>query len=366
MPFQAVYPDMSLVSSSDSFFATVKSQYPEYFKSGFFKKAAQDGIYVCSISNKVGDYVGIIAAGHIKDFLEGRVLKHEDTIASKEQQMMHLVLQNRAMVKPILLAYEGVKEIDSLLHTVMKGEPFLSIDFEESGEHHQLWAINDGNTLQRLQALFEQKVKRSYIADGHHRSSTSLSLYQTDHHVYDKESVKGVLCIYFPFRELRIYDYNRVVEAFQEVNPVKFVVMLSKYCKIKPINGEAKPGKKHTMTMLLQKQWYRLRWKKSVLKAARRSKAVTLDAELFNTYVLGSLLDITNVREDPRLTYVDGVSGLTGVTAEVSKHKNRVGFCLYPVSKEELKKAADHDQVLPPKSTWFEPRVKNGMIVKEL
>ena len=367
MPFQAVYPDMSLVSSADSFFSTVKSQYPEYSQSGFFKKSAQDGIYICSIRSEIGSHLGLIVANHIKDFIEGKVLKHENTIAAKEQQMMHLVLQNRAMVKPILLAYTGVSEIDELLASITETEsPFLTIPFAKDGEIHRLWAVNDGIVVERLRKLFEQKVKKSYIADGHHRSATSISLYHTNHHVYDRESVKGVLCIYFPFKELKIYDYNRVVEAFHDVSPVRFAVLLSQYCKIEPLKHASKPTKKHTMTMLLDKRWYVVKWKKKILKQANRKKEVMLDADLFNEYVLAKLLDITNVREDPRLKYVDGVSGVEGVVGETAKNKYRVGFCLFPVSIEELKQAADNGQVLPPKSTWFEPRVKNGMIVKEL
>lgn len=190
-------------------------------------------------------------------------------------------------------------------------------------------------------------------------------MFDNTQHLYDRESMKAVLTVYFPFNQLKIYDYNRVIEVFQDMTPVEFIVSLSKYCNIKPLRSASKPKMKHEMTLYIQKQWYKLKWKKKILQ--NYSKAdVILDADLLNRYVLFKICDILNVREDKRISYVDGISGTAAVSAEVNQNEYRVGFCLFPVSAKELKSTADSKKTLPPKSTWFEPRIKNGMIVKEL
>jgi len=366
IPFQAVYPDLSLISSPESFFGTVKSQYPEYVKSGFFQKAAQEGIYIYKIVTRLGSYTGVIACTHISDFIKGRVLKHENTLAAKEQQMMNIVLQNRAMVKPILLAYEDNDNLSKLIQKVMKKDkPFFEVEFKETDESHTLWSVVDGNMIQAIKKIFKEDIKKTYIADGHHRSATAVSLYNTNHHVYDRESVKGVLCVYFPFEDLKIYDYNRVIEIFQDLDPIDFTVKLSKFCKITPMVKAKKPKRKHEMTLMLNKKWYKLKWKPSYIKQ-KANKALILDADLLNKYLLNEICGITNVREDRRIKYVDGVSGVVGLASEVNKNDYRIGICLYPISQEELRMVAEKGDTLPPKSTWFEPRVKNGMVVKEL
>lgn len=363
--FCGVYPNLTLITSPELFFGTVKHQYPEYVESGFFHKTEQESIYVYQIKTELGTFTGLITCTDINDFTKHKVLKHENTLAAKEQHMMTIVLQNKAMVKPILLAYDRVSEIDTLMEEVKKNQkPFFNLTFDEWGEQHTIWAVTDAKKISSFERLFEKKVDVSYIADGHHRTSTSVSLYSTNHHSYNKESMAQVLSIYFSFDQLKIYDYNRVVEILNTIDPVEFMVKISKYCKLKKLSKPRKPSSKFEMTLFIAKKWYRLKWKKKVLRAYDDQKIV-LDADLLNRIILNDICRIENIRKDKRIKYVDGVSGTLGIEKEVSKNEDRIGICLYPVTKEELKYVAEHEGTLPPKSTWFEPRIKNGMIVKE-
>jgi len=366
IPFKAVYPNLDLIASSDSFFGTVKSQFVEYQKSGFFKKSDSESIFIYRLETKLSVHTGIVACTDIADILAGKVLKHENTLAPKEQQMMNLMLQNHAMVKPVLLAYDKVDEIDVLMNSIIKNqEVFFDVQFTESGEKHSFWELKDTDVSAEITKLFRKKVKQCYIADGHHRVKTALILHQTDNKNEMMDTrIKSVLSIYFSWENLAIFDYNRCVEIFQTVSPLQFLVELSHVCNVKKIKTGKKPKKKHEMTMLIYREWYKLSWKKKILKK-HEDHPVLFDTFLLNEYVLKKIVGIEDVREDFRVKYLDGVAGLSGLEELVAKSENRVGFCMYPISAENLKLIADKGLTLPPKSTWFEPRVKNGLLVKE-
>jgi len=364
-PFQAVYPNLELITSAETFFGTVKERYPSYAQDGFFKSSDQVGVYVYHIKTPLGEYTGIINCTDIQDFKDGKVLKHEKTLAYKEQTMMQLVLHNKAMVKPILLAYNENKDLTSFIHSAVKNQkPNLKVTFDKLGEVHSLWSINKKKDIKTISDHFS-KIPKVYIADGHHRVASSIALHDAEKLALDRESTSQVLTVYISFDQLHIYDHNRVVDIFGHLSEIDFVVALSKIAKIKRIKSARKPKRKHELTMQIENAWYRISWKAKTLKKYKSSQPL-LDTDIFNEEVLKTICGITNVREDSRIKYVSGTLGTNGVSAEMTKAHTLLGVCLYPVSREELKHVADANEVLPPKSTWFEPRIKNGLIVKQL
>jgi uncharacterized protein (DUF1015 family) len=270
------------------------------------------------------------------------------------------------MVKPVLLAHDKVDELDSVLHEVIKkNEVFFEVDFNEKGEKHSFWMLNDCQEADLITKIFKKNVKKCYIADGHHRVKTALILHQTDNKNEMMDTrIESVLSIYFSWDNLRIYEFNRCVDVFQSISPLEFLVKLSHVCKIKKLKSGKKPKKKHQMTMLLYGEWYLIEWKKQIVKN-HKDHPVLLDTFLLNKYVLKKIVGIEDVRDDARVKYVDGVVGIAGLSELVSGSENRVGFCMYPINVDNLKEIADKGLTLPPKSTWFEPRVKNGLLVKE-
>ncbi len=363
-PFQAIYPNLTLVTSPDSFFGSMKHNYPEFVKSGFFHKSAQDALYIYQIESEGHSYRSVIAANDLQDIEKRKILKHEETLSTKEQSMMQLILQRNAMIKPVLLAYEGSKEINLFLaKEVDARRPFFKLDFEETGESHTLYAITDGKKIAKLQKLFKDKIKKCYIADGHHRVSTAAILSKGDH--LRKDQLNSLLSVYFPFEELDIYDYNRSIQLQEDMSDAQVVVGLSKVFRISELEKAAKPKKKHHITMQLGKRWFLLKWKKKIINRYN-AEGLVLDADLLNRYVLDDILHVEDIRADLRVKYIAGTLGTEGIESMALGDKRRVGFCLYPVSKEELRYIADNGLNLPPKSTWFEPRIKNGVIVQEL
>lgn len=362
--FQAIYPNLSLVTSNDSFFGSMKHQYPEFVKSGFFHKSARAAIYIYQIVTEHRKYTAVIASNDLQDIEDHKILKHEETLAAKEQSMMQLILQRDAMIKPVLLAYDGHTDINAFIETELQGKlPFFNLRFDETNEEHILYALTDDAKIDQLQKLFKKHVPKCYIADGHHRVTTTMILSKGKH--YRKEGINNLLCVYFPFEELDIYDYNRAVEIRDEISDAKLVASLSQCCKIKPLDGPAKPNKKHSFTMLLDGDWYQLKWKKKILDQYA-DQEVLLDAELLNNHVLDDIMHIEDIKTSMRMKYIAGTLGVRGVEKAVRGEQRKVGFCLYPVHRDELKQVADHGLNLPPKSTWFEPRIKNGVISQAL
>ncbi len=364
-PFQAVYPNFDFITSTDSFFANVKYDYPEYYESGFFKKASQEAIYIYRITTQKHSFTGIIACSDLQDYYDGKIKKHENTLSSKEQMQMQLMIRRGAMVKPVLLTYQDVKEVNTWIRKhIKKNECFFEAHFEKEAQTHSFWEVSDGKAIQTLQNLFDQNVGESYIADGHHRTSTAALLYERLQHKEKDKKYDQLLSAYFPVSELEVHDYNRIVEGLNECSLTTFMAKMSKIFDFEILEEGRKPTEKHEIVMYLNREWFALRWKKSVLKSYKQFKVV-LDASMLDEKVLKDILGIKDIRTDLRIKYVEGTKGVEEVRTKTIKNENRIAFLLYPVKLEELIAVADANMIMPPKSTWFEPRMRNGLLVQE-
>ena len=365
-PFQAEYPNMDFVTSNDAFFGSIRDEFVDYCKSGFFQKLAEPAVFVVEIENTRRKYTGIIACTDIRDFEEGHIKKHEGTLASKEQQQMHVLIRFGAQTKPVMMAYPSRPEIDRFMDAVKRSkEPFLEIPFESTGECHRFWRVDDPERIGRLRTFFAEQIQTTYIADGHHRTTTMALIHErlTGKPPYEGEYDK-LLGAFFPMGELEILEFNRVVKGRNENSLPKLIVRISQVCEIEILDVPSPPRQKFEFLMYLEGDWYRLRWKDAVLRQ-QRDRIALLDAHLLNAHILRDILGVTDVRDDTRMRYVAGPLGLEGVRQETMKTSESIGFCLYPVSQEDFKALADANQMLPPKSTWFEPRLKSGVLVKK-
>lgn len=365
-PFQAVIPDTHLLASEESFFGRVKYDYPEFVESGFFTKASKEGFYIYEITRNGTRHLGFFAAVDITDYDEGHILKHEKTLASNEQKMMQLLLHRKAMVKPVLLSYSRVDEVhDFMEKRIAESKPFLSLFFKEEKTNHKVWQVTDGESIAFLHNQFEANVPLTYIADGHHRSS-SLSILNKNKGKKTKElRFDQLYTAFFSFDQLQIHEYNRVIEALDKISPSRLIAELSEFCNISYSPKPFRPGKIHEMALVINREWYKLTWKKKTLKAFPTDTVIT-DTQLLNTYILEGILGIKDIRNDDRIKYVEGIKELEGLLQKIQKNDTRVGFALYPLPMEDFIAIADHGEELPPKSTWFEPRMKNGLLVQDI
>lgn len=366
-PFPAIYPNVDLISSPELFFPAENFNYADYHKIGFFQRTQHDSIYIYCIESAHQKHVGLIACADINAYLKGDIVKHEKTHPAKEPPIMNLLLQRQAMVKPVLLGYAPREQLDRAIQTaILDLEPFFTVHFKKEKEKHYLYRLPQGEQLTQLMKLFDEQVQRAYIADGHHRCSTSAKLYQTQ--IGIREGVNKyqyLLCALFPFDQLEIYNYNRVVEALGDISPTRFMAEISKVFEIKFLHKPTKPAHKHELTMYIHHEWYRLRWRPEVLKKYGHLDML-FDTSLINEEVMVKIFGIRDTGNDPRIHYVEGVLGLKGLIDKTNRKENRLGFCLYPVHSEEWVSISDEGKTLPPKSTWFEPRTRNGLIVMPL
>lgn len=364
-PFKAAYPDFRFIASVDGFFSTVKEDYTKYKQSGFFQKASQAAFYIYEIQRKNRKHTGLIALAHIKDYLDGLIKIHENTLPAKEQQQTQMLLAREAQVKPVLITCKDVFELQKTLNeNKLKDKLFYSTTFESSGEVHTLWEISDSSTIQKVTTIVDKKVPEVFIADGHHRSSTMARLYEKNLDL-NPNPYSHLLVALFPKNQLEVHDFNRLVQGLRADALSSFVADISQLCNITPLDKGRKPEKKHQMTMFINREWYLLEWRSSLLEK-HKEDSVLLDADLLDQYVFEKILGIKDVRLDARLKYVEGPAGVEGLQAKVLKNENRIGFCLYPIELDDLMSVAKRNGIMPPKSTWFEPRIKNGLAVLDL
>ena len=355
---------MGLVSSPDHFFSTVKEKFHEYWESGFYKRLPQEGIYVHSIKAAGRTFTGLIACVDIQDYFDGNIKRHENTLAASEQKQVHLLLHRSAQVKPVMLTYHGADEIGEICKKHIAGnQHFLEAYFENSGQMHRFYEIRNGKTIGRIQKIFREKVHSAYIADGHHRTSSTARMFERAKEDGGENPFRWMPCAFYATSEMEIYDFNRIVEGLSDFSPVAFMAKLSQVFDLELLADAAKPNQKHELTLFLENEWFRLRWRKEVLQA-HASEPVVLDVNLLNEKVLGELLGITDVRTDNRVRYHQGTKSLEVLKEKTLKGDQRMAFCLYPVSMADFLAISDAGGVLPPKSTCFEPRIRSGLIVR--
>lgn len=365
-PFRAVIPKMNFVASPQTFFKAVREKYPEYKEGNFFKKASQEAIYIYRISKGKNSHTGIITCTHTKEFISNKIKKHENTLKAKEQQQIDLMLLRSAVVKPILVFYQEQKKIDAAIQQHIKSNKhFFEIEIEENKEIHTIWEIKDGTEVDSLVKLFKDLIPEAYIADGHHRSASNALMYKqlkaenAKHNPYEY-----LMTAYFPSSQLDIWEFNRIIDLSKDFSPTRFLANLTKLFDIEYMFKPVKPEKKFQLSMYINSEWYSMTWKKEVLKSYGKNKVV-LDANLLNQHVLQNIIGIEDVRTDTRLSYSEGVNGIDEFVKKVDKQEGHIGFILFPVDIQDLIRIADKNKIMPPKSTWFEPRMKNGILVQE-
>lgn len=365
-PFSALYPNFDFIASPDSFCANAKDSFREFQKSGFFEKLPGTAMFVYEILSGGRRHLGLIAQNDVQDFFDGRIIKHENTLREKEQQQMQMFLRWHAVLKPVLLTFSPVPEINRWLDTYAANhEPLFTTVFERENQTHKAWPVSSPKDIEAVQALFEQHIPRTYIADGHHRTTTVALLHER---LRDKNPVfdfANLFCAYFPSDQLDILDFNRVVEMPTGMTAIQLIVRLTRVADLDVLPAVRKPAEKHELVFLLQGDWYSLRWKPGVLEVLEH-RHVSLDANLLNELVLRDILGIQDIRTDARISYVEGARGIEGIRKSVGERPDRIGFMLFPVSFDDMIRIADAGETLPPKSTYFEPRMKSGMLVKML
>lgn len=362
--FRALIPKSEFVRSPTAFFSEAKKDFQAFLQNGFYHKTDKKAVYIYFIDTGIKQYSGLLCLTHINDIIKNKILRHENTLAIKEQEMIHTLMQRKALIKPILLTYNQNPNIDGwILRESKKSKPISEFILAD-GTKHQIFAVTESEKINKVIKLFDKKVIFSVIADGHHRSASIRRLFDLDPKT-SKLQVEWFSTVYLSDSSLDILAYNRIIQLREDFPSELFVVLLSQYASIRAIAKARKPDKKHELTMYLNGRWYSISWNKKVINKAIKKSAV-LDTQLFNDIILQRILQIEEVKSDPKVEYVPGTKTLLEMEEKTKYVRNRIAFCLFPILTNEFLSAAKNEQMLPPKSTYFLPRLVNGFVAQSL
>lgn len=310
---------------------------------------------------------GLVACASIDDYLNDIIKKHELTRADKELDRTRHVDVCDANTGPIFLTYPAVKEINDIISHWIAREPIYDIAAED-GIRHIVWIIDEINAIEKLVNLFGQ-VKYLYIADGHHRSASAVRVGQIRRQASPdysgEEEFNYFLAVIFPDKDLYIMDYNRVVKDLHGLSDDQFMERLEECFSVKKHEGTdpVKPFKKHQFGMYRKGQWHVLEAREGTYDAA--DPVARLDVSILQNNLLHPLLGIEDPRTDKRIDFVGGIRGLQELEKRVNEGME-VAFSMYPTTIQDLMDIADAGKVMPPKSTWFEPKLRSGLFIHKL
>ncbi len=312
---------------------------------------------------------GIVGAASIDDYFNGIIKKHELTRKEKEEDRMVHVRINNANIEPVFFTYPSVPEIDNIVSEIVTiQDPEYDFVSEEGFGHH-FWVINDANINNKIEDLFATKVPYTYVADGHHRTAAAALVGKekreaNPNHQGDEE-YNYFLAVHFPENQLQIIDYNRVIKDLNGLSEKEFIDEISN-CFIIEENSDniIKPQKLHEFSMYLGGKWYKLKAKEGIYND--NDPIGVLDVTILSQYVLDDILGIKDLRTNKRIDFVGGIRGLQELSKRVDSGEMKVAFALFPVTMKQLIDIADSGNIMPPKTTWFEPKLRSGMVIHKL
>ena len=312
---------------------------------------------------------GLVGAAAVEDYINGIIKKHELTRPDKEEDRMIHVRINNANVEPVFFAYPAVEEIDAIVKNIVETKT-PEYDFTaEDGFSHHFWVIEDDATTARVEELFATKVPYTYVADGHHRTAAAALVgaekrKANPNHTGDEE-YNFFLAVHFPDNQLKIIDYNRVVKDLNGMSEDELLEKLNADFVVEDMGAEEyRPDALHIFSMYLGGKWYKLTAREG--RYDDNDPIGILDVTILSNLVLDNLLGIKDLRTDKRIDFVGGIRGLGELKKRVDNGENKVAFALYPVSMKQLIDIADTGNIMPPKTTWFEPKLRSGLVIHKL
>lgn len=340
-----------------------KENLQKFIKQGILCEDPRPFLYLYAQTMNNHTQFGLVGCVSVAEYLDDTIRKHELTRRDKEDDRTRHVKVTHAHTGPIFLTYRATDEIDAVLDRVRQTSP--ENDFvADDGVRHQLWVIGDAGMIDRLSGMFAN-VKNLYVADGHHRSAAAArvgkDLADANPGHRGDEEYNFFLAVLFPHNQLRIMDYNRVVKDLNGRSVKQFMDETAKRFDLKREPKCVVPAMKGELGMYLDKSWYRLKIRPALLQDP--DPVERLDVSILQKHFLAPVLDIDDPRTNKRIDFVGGIRGLQELERRVDSGEMAVAFALYPTSIEELLAIADAGKIMPPKSTWFEPKLRDGMVV---
>ncbi len=353
---------------SDLVYNKAKENLDKLIKDGLFIQDEKAIYYVYAQTMNAKTQYGLVGCSAVSDYLNNIIRKHELTRPDKEEDRMNHVRVSNANAEPVFFTYRDNIKIDSIINRVIKNK--AQYDFiTNDGFGHHLWLISENSDIKEIEEIFDKEIPYQYVADGHHRTAAAALVgnerkkHNPNHS--GKEEYNFFLSVLFPASQLTIIDYNRVVK---DLNGLSVEALMNKLAKSFDIENkrkeEYKPNRLHNFSMYLEGIWYSLTAKKNTYNES--DPIGVLDVTILTNEVLAPLLDIQDLRRSNRIDFVGGIRGLGELKRRVDSGEMKLAFALFPVTMDQLMDIADNNLIMPPKVTWFEPKLRSGLVFHKL
>ena len=335
---------------------------------GWLVQDSKENYYIYAQTMNGKTQYGLVVGAYVPDYMNGVIKKHELTRRDKEEDRMKHVRVNNANIEPVFFAYPDNEQLDAIIRKYTAEKPVYDFVAPDDGFGHTFWVIDQEEDIAAITAAFAQ-MPALYIADGHHRSAAAALVgaekaKQNPQHRGDEE-YNYFMAVCFPAGQLTIIDYNRVVKDLNGLTPVEFLAALEKNFVVEEKGADIyKPAGLHNFALYLDNKWYSLTAKEGTYNDI--DPIGVLDVTISSNLILDEILGIKDLRSDKRIDFVGGIRGLGELKKRVDSGEMKVALALYPVSMKQLMDIADTGNIMPPKTTWFEPKLRSGLIIHKL
>ena len=351
---------------NEAVYSKAVDNYKAWKEKGWLVKEEKECYYIYAQTMNGKRQYGLVACCHFEDYLEGRIKKHELTRADKEEDRMKHVRAQSANLEPVFFAYPEREDMNAIVSRIIAEAP--KYDFvSEDGVGHTLWLVDGDEDIKNITAIFEQ-IPALYVADGHHRTAAAARVgeerMKANPNHNGTEEYCYFLAVIFPDAQLNIIDYNRVVKDLNGLSKEEFLAAVEKDFVVEKVGKEIyKPNALHNFGLYLDGEWYSMTAKEGTYDD--NDPIGVLDVTVLSNLVLDKVLGIKDLRRDKRIDFVGGIRGLGELQKRVDSGEMKVAFALYPVSMQQLIDIADSGNIMPPKTTWFEPKLRSGVVIHE-
>lgn len=352
----------------DRVYESAVANFKKFQEKGWLVQDDKEHYYIYAQTMNGKTQYGLVVGAYVNDYLTGVIKKHELTRRDKEEDRMKHVRVNNANIEPVFFAYPDNKTLDSLIKRYSKTEPEYDFVAPIDGFRHQLWIIDDEKDIKTITDEFA-KMPSLYIADGHHRSAAAALVgaekaKQNPNHT-GKEEYNYFMSVCFQASELTILDYNRVVKDLNGMTTEEFLTALTKNFIVQKKGRAAyRPKQLHEFSLYIDENWYSLTAKEGTYDDS--DPIGVLDVDISSRLILDDLMGIKDLRTDKRIDFVGGLRGLEELKRRVDSGEMRWALALYPVSMQQIMNIADSGKIMPPKATWFEPKLRSGLVIHKL
>lgn len=349
-------------------YAKAVQNFQAFREQGWLLQDATEKYYVYAQTMNGKTQYGLVVCASVEDYMNENIKKHELTRRDKEEDRMKHVRVNNANIEPVFFAYPHHDELDEIVTEVTKATPVYDFVAQGDGFGHHFWVIDNEAYIQKITETFAQ-IPSLYIADGHHRSAAAALVgnekrLQNPHHT-GQEEYNYFMAVCFPDNQLNIIDYNRVVKDLNGLSDEEFLIRLQENFVVEKKGSEIyKPNKLHNFALYLSGTWYS--FTANVGTYDDNDPIGVLDVTISSNLILDEILGIKDLRSDTRIDFVGGIRGLEALQNRVDSGEMRMALALYPVSMEQLINISDSGNIMPPKTTWFEPKLRSGLVIHEL